>query len=173
MGIAAALAITTVLYWTNTASPVTTPRIVSEFVTTVPDNQAFATSVDPSAVMESVSNLLGREFGLQLPMPGDLPNGDHVSFDLVSANLRWDCEGREYVEVRLNCCGEPVLLAFARDMGGVLPHPFDGLPLYDELKEREHDGVRVAARPIAGGLAVIASRHPVAHILDGLRQTGV
>ncbi len=173
LALAAAVVLATIVYWPDVAVPVT-PKVVSEFVARVPIPQAFDTPGDRVAAVESVSDMLRREFGLSLSLPaqGRMPEG-HLSFEVVSAVIHRDQDGYEYVEVHLNCCGSPVLLAFARGSGGLWPDLFGGLPLHGALDEQMYDGVHVASRFIGDSMVVIAARHPVSHIIEGLHRTGV
>lgn len=173
LAMAAVLALAVVVYWPDVVVSVS-PQVVSEFVASVPSHQAFETPPERTAAVESVAGVLRREFGLSLSLPGQdrMPAG-HFGFEVVSATVRRDQDGHDYVEVHLNCCGEPVLLAFARDSGDGLPDLFDGLPPRGAREEQIHDGVHVASRFIGGSVVVIAARHPVSHIIGGLRVVGV
>ncbi len=90
----------------------------------------------------------------------------HVS--LISATTVEDEDGRPYVEVRLNCCGQPLLLVIAEDGASTVPARLangfsNRLPTDVAL-----EGVNVASRQTSGLILMAASRHPVQHIIRGL-----
>ncbi len=140
-----------------------TPEIALRFVAEAPEGHPFQVS-DGGA--DSVEITVKNEFGLQLASPADVEAMGHRNFQLVGASRRTDADGRSYVEVRLNCCGHPVLVTLARPVDGELPSPFDQLTpgLADGTAALE-DGIKLAYETIGSVHVVVASRHPVEHIL--------
>lgn len=157
--------------WPDRAAP-TTPQIVSLFASSAPDNQPFSAAGDRTILAQQVNAALRRDFGIEVPTPTPEQLAPHVDFEILSATVRTDDVGREWVEVRLNCCGQPLLLAYAKGDGGMLPNIFSGLSVGAPDAAQDFDGVHVATRQIGGGTAVVASKHPVAGVLGGLRVVG-
>jgi hypothetical protein len=91
----------------------------------------------------------------------------HHVVQLVSVNQRPQADGA-IVEVRLNCCGEPVLLAFARsDQPGPLADVVAALAPDDSFSY-QRDDVSLMARRVGGFVALGVSRHGLGNMLDGI-----
>ena len=167
LAIAACLAIaciSTVIFWQQQESQ-EPPWIVRHIVAEAPDDhpfQAFPLG-QPSA-----ERLLRDEYKIQLAMSPTGKATEHYDLQLISATKRTDDGGREYIELRLNCCGHPVVVALAR-ADGDLAAPFDVVSAKDVTLPPAVDGVRLASKRIGGLVAVAASRHPVEHILGSIR----
>ena len=159
------------MIWPGRGAP-TTPQIVSTFVSSAPDNQPFGVAGDRMILAQQVNARLRRDFGIEVPIPSPEQLAPHVGFELLAATMRTDDAGREWVEVRLNCCGKPLLLAFAKGHGGVLPDIFADLDIGAPGPTGGFDGVHVASRELGGGTAVVVSKHPVAGVIEGLRVVG-
>lgn len=157
--------------WPDREGP-STPQIVSTFVSSAPDNQPFSTVGDRTVLARQVNARLRRDFGIEVPIPTPEQLGPHVNFEILSATVRTDAAGREWVEVRLNCCGQPLLLAFAKGDGGTLPDIFSDLDVGAPDATQNFDGVHVASRELGGGTAVVVSKHPVAGVIRHLRVVG-
>ena len=146
------------------------PWPVREFVAVTPGNRSFTGSEDDRAAIDDVfSGLLGVTLA-SLPLPVD--NG-HFGLKLVSAARRVDEHGRSFVELRLNCCDQPVLIMLARSSDGGWPVPLDGLQPAARLSVHTEGGalgtvgnVRIAVRDVDGVRVVAVSRHPVEHLLS-------
>jgi len=156
--------------WPQRGTP-TMPRIVQAFLSTTPDNAPFGATGDRTVLAQQVNATLRRDFGIEIPVPTPEQLAPHTGFELVSATTRTDEAGHRWVEVRLNCCGQPLLVAYSKGGDGTLPRLFDGI---DGAGGREstYEGVRVASRRVGGGTAVAVSRHPIAGVLGGLRVLG-
>ena len=167
LAIAACLAIAyigTAIFWQRQDSP-ERPWIIRRIVAEAPDDhsiQAFPVSE------RSAERLLRDEYKIQLTMSPAVKATEHYDLQLISATKRTDDGGREYIELRLNCCGHPVVVALARDDGD-LAAPFDVVSAKDVTLPLAVDGVRLASKWIDGLVAVAASRHPVEHILGSIR----
>ena len=77
------------------------------------------------------------------------------------------------MELRLNCCDQPVLIMLARSSDGGWPVPLDGLQPAARLSVHTEGGalgtvgnVRIAVRDVDGVRVVAVSRHPVEHLLS-------
>lgn len=140
------------------------PWIVAELAVLAPDGTVYA-SDEPSGVFseEIFKDVLG------VAIPRDALNGvsGHHPIQLVSMRARKDDAGRPFVELKMKCCGQAVLVLIARD-GTALPDAFEGAPI-DTPPPWTPDGVLVNARRFDGLVAVAASYHAVDPILDHLR----
>ncbi len=120
----------------------------------------------PSVDSDRAAELLQTQYQLELVTAAAEPHDLH----LISASQRTDEAGREYLEVRLKCCGQPVLLALTRSTDGKLPSVFSDLPPTPAQGERQIlDGVHIASRDVGDLRAIVASRHVVGHIVENLR----
>lgn len=72
---------------------------------------------------------------------------------------RWELDGVEVTDVRLECCGEPVLLRVSR---GVVPPAAS-------VSSIAPDQIQVMARQVGELMAVGVSRHPINHVIAALR----
>lgn len=138
------------------------PWVVRELALLAPDDNPFG----ESTTVESPEQLLLDTLGVELASAAGSAYPHPLK--LVDATTRTDPDGREYLEVRLNCCGKPVLMVLARPGEGPLPMPFEGASV-GPTGDRRIDGINVAARDIDGVLAVVASRHPVKQIAKRLQ----
>ncbi len=144
-----------------------TPRIVDVFVGMTSENVAFRADGDvDSQTSDLLSDALGPNAGVFDAL--EMMAGHAVK--LVSIRRTSDDAGREYYELRLNCCGQPVLVALARSGTDGLPSVFDGLDLGGEA--RQFDGVNVATGQMGGRVVVVASRHVVSPILSAVVDVG-
>ncbi len=141
------------------------PWIVDRFVTEAADGQPFRST---QADRASAERLLRDEFKMQLAIAPALETAGHNNFQLVSAARRTDEAGRVFIEVRLNCCGQPVLLALALPGSGELPTPFGGIALSEGKFVKTVGGVNLVATSINGIVVMAASRHHVAQIAQNL-----
>ncbi len=164
MGLAACLAL---FAWFAIGPPAASASsaedwIASEFVSAAPDAKAFVPVSDGSVdVVGQVKSTLGVSLSMKSlaeAFPG------HV-VDLVSVSERVGDGGAPYVEVRLNCCGEPVLLAFiARDEMG----PLGSIPEGDSLgavHRHASSGLNVVLWTTDRLVLVAASRHSVNNVV--------
>lgn len=114
---------------------------------------------------DDVAALLRSEVGVELVARTDDPDSFYHPIDLISAEKRTDGKGRAYIELRLNCCGEPVLVAFAQDNGN-LPDVFKGLRVGDDVYE---NGMNAASWRVGKMVAVASSEHTLHAVRDRLR----
>lgn len=144
---------------TSDASPT---WLAESFVAETPGNHPFAnTDTDAALALRTLLSALDLAFA---PMAEKAAHAGHFDFQLISTTRRVDPSGRAIVEVRLNCCGLPVLLAFAAtdtdgtsSLDGMLNQPLPNVAAFENLN--------VAARRIGSVVAVALSRHPVKGIL--------
>lgn len=145
-----------------------TPLVVQQFVSETPGNRPFVV-VDPGQGAATLESVLRDTLRLAMTVPLNIETMGHKNFQVVSTMKRKDTDGREFVEVRLNCCGEPILLVLAKSAGGKWPLNLD--PLADDVRQaRGFDGVNVGARDLGDVRAVVASRHSIQLILAALSQ---
>jgi hypothetical protein len=88
---------------------------------------------------------------------------------MVRLETRVDADGGQVAELRLNCCGEPVILRVARQERPGRLREFVGA---DRAKLASMSGsanVAVGERDLGEYVVVAVSRHPVAHILGAVR----
>lgn len=167
LALAACLAIAfigTTIFWQQQGSR-ERPWIVRHIVAEAPDDHPFQ-AFPPG--QPAVERLLRDEYRIQLAMSPTVKATEHYDLQLISVTKRTDDRGREYVELRLNCCGHPVVVALAR-ADGDLAAPFDVVSAKDVPLPRTVDGVHLAAKRIDDVVAVAASRHPVDHVLGSIR----
>ena len=155
-----------VVFWPRSA-PDPHAWIVGRLEVLTPDNQPFAGAWTEQAVLEQK---LHDTFGIEFVMASPKPSAVRHDVQLVSAKTRVDAAGREYTELRLNCCGEPVLMVLARrNRGSPLPEPFEGVLFDADGVVAQLDGANVASRDLGGTVALVASQHPIEQIVTSLR----
>lgn len=149
-------------------APERPPLLIQRFVAETPGNRPFAIE-DSIAGAGALEAVLRDTFRVALSVPSNLETMGHRNLQVVSATQRRDANGREFVEVRLNCCGEPMLMVLAKSANG-------GWPLgLDQLSDDSHqavafDGVNIGVRELGDVRAVVASRHSIKLILAALSQ---
>ncbi len=141
------------------------PWIVNRFVAEAADGQPFTATQADRAFAE---RLLREEFKMHLAVSPALQAAGHNDFQLVSAVKRTDDAGRTFIELRLNCCGQPVLLALALAAGAELPAPFEGVAVSEGKFVKTISGVNLVATDVSGVVVLAASRHDVAQIAENL-----
>jgi hypothetical protein len=142
------------------------PWVVAQLAVEAPGHRPFVGSVAGSV---AAVRMLRNGFGLQLRMePLVVGPQQHYDLQLIGAAPRSDGHGREFLEVRLNCCGKPVMLLLARLGGGELPEPFDAAPLGGNGLASRLDDLNIATMQTDTFVALAASPHPVGDILDRL-----
>lgn len=120
---------------------------------------------------------------------GLIPLLDGSSLDLTAVEVghatrlisirRTQVEGREVMDVRLECCGEPVLLRVARAPGddrevesdSGMARPSVERAVTADPKIADAGAAQVAARRVGEWSVIGASRHPIDHVLLALRLT--
>jgi hypothetical protein len=139
------------------------PWLASRFAALAADDRPFPASVEqPDARPAS----LLQDYGIRLVLD-ERHSGAASGHDLrlLNAIARTDDAGNEYLEVRLNCCGKPVLMAVARSIDEVRAAPFGGLTVGTAMVI---EGVNLAARQVGQSRVAVASRHSVGQIIDSL-----
>lgn len=141
------------------------PWIVRHYLESVPRNAGFSQSPRQRAAAFA---LLRETLGIELADGRmETRSGTHT-VELVSAALREDANGAAYVEVRLNCCGEPVLMVLSAGVGRAVPTVIMDESPGVTTRSRWMDDVNVVSGEIGGVFATVVSRHPVEQILDSL-----
>lgn len=112
---------------------------------------------------------LRESLGLQFVTDLIAASSEHMGLEIVDAVRRSDANGRSFIELRINCCGKPVLLALAQPTGGYLPDPLQDLSQDKDGRVGTDGEMNVAAWKIGDVQAVAVSRHPVQHIVGMLR----
>jgi len=166
-----AIAVLSVTMW-QTGGTTGTPRVIDEYMAAAPEDLPFGGPGELEDRAHQVNSVLRREFGLELAMPHPGQLAGHFDFDLVSAIERTDAHGRKFVEVRLNCCGKPVILAFARRDGHEAPAQFEWPNPPGGQGAEDVGAFHVAYRDVGGAMVVGASKHAVSDILDLLFVVG-
>lgn len=93
----------------------------------------------------------------------------HHATQLVRFDTKKDTDGSEFVEVRLNCCGEPVILRAARrDQPGRLGE-FIGAEASTLAALPTTGKVTIAEREVGEYVVVAVSRHPVTDLLAAMQ----
>jgi len=147
------------------------PLIVQQFASETPGNKPFAVT-EPELGSARLDAFLRDTLGVTFSAGADMVVMGHTRFQVVSTANRVDANGREYVEVRLNCCGEPMLLVLAKSTGGTWPLALDQLAdVQPGRLVRSFDGVNIGVRDLGGVRAVVTSRHPIQHILGSLSRS--
>lgn len=144
------------------------PLLIQQFVAETPGNRPFATA-DSMVATDTLDAVLRDTFRVALSVPSNLEAIGHRNFHVVSTAQRRDAQGREFVEVRLNCCGEPMLMVLARSAGGAWPLGLDKLS-DDAHQAVAFNGVNVGVRDLGDVRAVVASRHSITLVLDALSR---
>lgn len=169
LALAACLAIATIsstVLLQSSDGRMSIPAIANRFLAEAPENQPFPVSQSGS---DLANEIVRNEYGMRLASATDVKAMGHRDFQLVSASRRTDEAGRPYVELRLNCCGEPVLVTLARSIDGELPTPFAHVrPGHANGSTSFQGGVKLAHATTGGVHIVAASRHTVEHILGNL-----
>lgn len=156
-------------FWPRTASG-TRPAVVDAFLAAAPGGLPFQ---EVSGEELSLQDVLPQTMGLGIgKIPDGKRGGPRHEIRLVSKTSRVDQNGRKYVELRLNCCGQPVLLLLARRDRSVLPRPFSQVDIDRRGRAARAEDVNIYAKALGDVVAVAASRHVVRHIVGMLRAPG-
>jgi hypothetical protein len=164
---AAAVAIITWTGWTLSRPEKVQPHwVVREFLTDTAGGRPFVTSA--ARVNGAGMTMPLKPFAdLVVSLAGE-DALNHV-VEMVRLDTKTDEDGAQFVELRLNCCGEPVLLRVARrdhpgrlrEFIGADPSKLASLPTAAK--------VTVAERDVGDYVVVAVSRHPVSHLLAGMQ----
>ncbi|MCG8403868.1 MAG: zf-HC2 domain-containing protein [Phycisphaerales bacterium] len=119
---------------------------------------------DTSTVRTS-ERLLRDLFGIEIAASTAHPH----ALALIKATTQVDENGHEYVQVHLNCCGNPVLMVLARPGDGPMPTPFDGAPFDQDGGTDQIDGINIMTKNFGDIMAVVASTHAVEQIAKSLQ----
>jgi hypothetical protein len=143
-----------------------TPGVVRDFVALRPDDVPFVRPEGhpPPRLAQALRDRLGVAVELAVS-PDVLARHD---MECVEVNTRVDSQGRSYLEIRLNCCGQPILLVLGESTGGQWPSVFQGISPAGEPTLQHFDDINLASVDLGGVRAVAVSRHPVAALVEGL-----
>ncbi len=166
MPLAAAAAVMLVIWagWPSRSAPSQPHWLVSEFLSETGGGKPFSSS-NAVTVQAGMTMPLKPYSDLALNFAGEAAR-QHVA-QFVRMDTVLDERGAEYVEVRLNCCGEPVIIRVAqRERAGRLQEFVgDGEHV---LAAATEGGVVVGQREIGDYVVVAVSRHPVSDLLSSV-----
>ena len=134
-----------------------------------PDSMPFRRVSDASVELAALArSTLGVDLTMQLPT--EILRRHAV--ELVSVHRRTTVDNTPYLEVRLNCCGEPVLLAVAvRENAGWLGAATSEFALGAVQSRTLASGVNVAAWSDDAIVVLAASHHPIDGLVPAFRGT--
>lgn len=134
-----------------------------------PDSTPFRRVSDASVELAALArSTLG--VGLQMQLLPEILR--HHVVELVSVHRRTTVDDTPYLEVRLNCCGEPVLLAVAlRENAGPLGVATSELALGAVQSRTLASGVNVAVWSDDAIVVLAASSHPIDGLVSAFRGT--
>lgn len=163
MGVTGLAACVALLVWSSVGSSPTSATavedwIASQFASVASDARAFVPVSDASV------DLLGQvesSMGVALAMRSAEEAFPGHIIELISVTNRKMDDGAPYVEVRLNCCGNPVLVAFAprRAMDKLGPFP-DGIES-GVIRRHQSSGLNIATWASGEFVFVAAAHHAV------------
>jgi anti-sigma factor RsiW len=144
--------------------------IVRQYAQAAPDDAAFDKPTDEAFQLAAVAR---QALGLDVEVAFAEGVTKYHSIDLISALQRRTSDGTPYVEVRLNCCGMPVVMVLARQadashFGRVAAEARPG----GEPALHAKGWMRWAARTDGTLLTMAASLHGVGHLVTGFHVTG-
>ncbi len=171
LGLAACVAL---VMWVAWPGPIEEPTRADRWIATAladaaPDSTPFRrisnASVDFAALAKST---LGVD--LRVQFPPEILNRHAV--ELVSVRARVTGDNTPYLELRVNCCGEPVLLAIAlRENAPRLGAILSELAGDDVQSKTLASGVNVVSRFDGAIVVLAASHHPIAGLVPAFRGT--
>ncbi len=144
--------------------------VVREFLAETSNGQPFA-SADAQTVPAGMTMPLKPFSDLVVTITGEAARRHAVQ--LVRLDTVRGADGAAVVEVRLNCCGEPVIVRAAkrdqpgrlREFVGLDAAQLAALPSAGDGKRR----VSVAEREVGDYVVVAVSRHPMNQLLGAMR----
>lgn len=141
--------------------------LLAEYASAAPDRAPFERAAIGDLDLASVTReVLG--VALDIPLAAELSNGH--SFKLVGFRRRTNDRGESYLELRINCCGKPVLMAVALQRNaavlGELAENLEGEP---DLRTIIRGDVRLAAATDGRIVVLAASHHPVDRLIRKVR----
>lgn len=164
-----AAAVIALVAWTGWPWKAAAPQphwVVREFLAETNDGRPFA-SADAQAVPAGMTMPLKPFADLVVHFTGEAALKHVVQF--VRLDTVRDADGAEIVEVRLNCCGEPVIVRAAkRDQPGRL-REFVGLDATRLASLPSEGKVAVAEREVGDYVVVAVSRHPTNELLAAMQ----
>ncbi|MBE7506918.1 MAG: zf-HC2 domain-containing protein [Planctomycetia bacterium] len=164
---AAAVLIVTWTGWTLSRRERIQPHwVVQEFLAETDGGQPFATS-SPRVNSAGMTMPLEPFADLVVSLAGEYAL-NHV-VQMVRLDTKADEDGAEFVELRLNCCGEPVLLRAARRDHPGRMREFIGADSSKLASLPTTDKVTITEREVGDYVVVAVSRHPVSQLLSGIR----
>jgi|GEM_PF-6621326 len=171
LALAACLALVAFGAWqfrsTNTAPAAAfseIPSTVATFADLTSTGDLFTPSESAPEIATVVTDLIGYPF---MPSPEVLAR-HHAQ--LVSVEHKLDSNGRRYVEMRINCCGEPLLLVAGRTCCG-MPKPFDGVRFDNDDTPTDYGDIHFLAKQFDGVAVMVASRHGVDGVIEAIEDS--
>lgn len=143
--------------------------IATALADAAPESTPFRHVSNASADLAALAkSTLGID--LQMQLPTKILRRHTV--ELVSVHPRVTVDNTPYLELRVNCCGEPVLLAVAlRENAGRLVAIFSELTSDGVQSKTLASGVNVVSRSDGAIVVLAASRHPIAGLIPAFRGT--
>lgn len=158
---AAAIAIVVWVGWPQWNSDTPSHWIVGEFLAETTGGRAFPAD-GAATISAGMSMPVGPFSDLILSFSSEAALRHVVQ--LVRVDSIEEADGAEIVEVRLNCCGEPVIVRAARrERPGRLREFLDGPPVPPLTGK-----VTVTSREIGEYVVVAVSRHPVSELVGAM-----
>ena len=169
LGLAACVALVMWVAW-PTATEEGSPAdkwIATALADAAPESTPFrrvsSSSADLAALAKST---LGVD--LQIQLPAEILRGH--AFELVAVHPRVTIDNTPYLELRVNCCGKPVLLAIALlENAGRLGAVVSELARGGVKSKTLASGVNVVSQSDGAIVVLAASRHPIAGLVPAFR----
>jgi len=144
------------------------PWIAQRLATLAPLNKPF---VEPGTAAPDMSRVTQEAFGVTVKFePPASMKGVH-ELAIVDVSVRSLDDGTEFVELKLNCCGEPVLLVLTTESNDRWPAERNDGSSTGDVAIAARVEMNVGLRQVGDLVAVAASRHPVQHLLESLTIT--
>lgn len=154
-----------VAYYVGRSTPAT-PWVVSALLAETSGDVPFTPRMPLEGKTDNSKAVEAFGVRLLLGEPGALTGHD---LRIIDRQVIVDRNGRSCIEVRLNCCGKPILMVLAKQDRGPIPSAFDGAVVGNNEMESVVKGVNLAGAKLGDVMVLVASRHPVRQIVDGLR----
>ncbi|MFQ5414477.1 MAG: zf-HC2 domain-containing protein [Phycisphaerae bacterium] len=129
-----------------------------------------ATPVSTSDLASIMRDTLGASVAFQVS-DDDAP---HHVFELAQVHRRRFPDGGAYIEIRANCCGQPVLIVAAREGDAARLAALADRLAGDHDAERDTPGaLRLGGLRDAGVVVTVVSRHTVRQVVSAMRVSKV
>jgi hypothetical protein len=140
------------------------PWLVDALEVAAPDHMAFAGDEDRAPQAQQLID----QFGLQLAVAPSATSVRSARHDAIVVDARqcMDDQGRQYVEIRMNCCEQPVLMVIGRRCrSSGLATACGGVDCDGGAHHKNFDGVRFGGVRFGSTSVAVASRHPIDGVL--------